>query len=124
MSDLTSNNRSSWIEVQSEIHEGGAECPIWFLVEGKDKAISSWEIFLATINPYLEKCENTEFTVSFQQIDGDKIIWWDALDDDDIRTGRPSTDIFKYPDCEKIGPHFITVFTTVKRYVVEHKLGT
>ncbi|OYV71183.1 MAG: hypothetical protein B7Z67_01105 [Acidiphilium sp. 21-60-14] len=121
MQELDNCDHKSWIEVQSEIQYCGDELPVWFLVSDKQKAIETWSIFLKTIKPYLDKFTETEFSTSFRQLAGDQIIWWDALDDDDIRKGTSADELCKYPDVDAVDPEFPTVFDTVKRYVAESK---
>jgi hypothetical protein len=123
MQELDNCDHKSWVEVQSEIQYFGDELPVWFLVSDKQKAIETWDTFIKIIKPYLEKFTDTEFSTSFRQLSGDKIIWWDALDDDDIRKGKLAAELCMYPDVGAIDPKFPTVFDTVKRYVAEHKIG-
>jgi hypothetical protein len=123
MRDLERQEHKAWIEVQSEIQDYGDEMPVWFLVASKEKAIETWDIFTKTIKPYIDKFLETEFSTSFRQLAGDQIIWWDALDDDDIRKGIKPDELCKYPDVDSIDREYPTVFDTVKRYVAEHKIG-
>lgn len=119
MRDLAKENRDTWIEVQSEIHDFGDELPVWFLVSGKEKAVETWAAFLRIVRPYLAKFQETEFTVSFKQLTGDRMIWWGMAQDDEIREERAASEVFSYQDEDAIGPNFTTVFDTVKRYLAE-----
>lgn len=119
MCDLARENRDTWIEVKSEVHYDGGELPVWFLVAGKEKAIETWEVFLRVVKPYLEKFQETEFTVSFQELAGDRMIWWGMAQDDEIREEKPASEVFSYQDADTIGPNYPAVFDTVKRYLAE-----
>ncbi len=119
MRDLASKNRETWIEVKSEIHYDGGELPVWFLVASKEKAVETWAVFLSVVKPYLAKFQETEFTVSFQELAGDRMIWWGMAQDDEIREEQAASEVFNYSSAEEIGPNYSAIFEAEKRYLAE-----
>lgn len=85
--ELNLINKETWIKLVSETHVFGKELHFWFLVESKERAEESFKKFVSTISEILPRFRETKIDASFSEINGDKQIIWDFVDDRELRTG-------------------------------------
>lgn len=84
-------NDGSWKKIASENNFDENEVYFWVLIEDAEKAKKSYDIIIDVLRNSLEKFPNTEFVLSFNQIDQDSKIIVESFQNKDLRTGRVPT---------------------------------
>jgi hypothetical protein len=87
MAEIYSINDPPWIEVQSELQKGGAECPIWILVAEERLIRPAFDILLKVTEPYRDAAYHTAFSFTIDEDAGEFIKHWDHIEDKELRSG-------------------------------------
>lgn len=77
-----------WREIGSELQRGGAELPIWVLVQSRDQIAPAFDLIRRTTAPFRADAPGTDVSLSFDQFEGGRLIHWNHVEPSEVRSGQ------------------------------------
>ncbi len=96
--ELETANRGAWVQLVSEIQYFGDELCIFVRISDGKNLARAYELIRSVLTRYMDAYTDTKFSVGFSEKRGEMEVRWDALDDDELRTGKLYQPLGSDPD--------------------------
>ena len=88
METLQPLGRGLWVEIQSQLQQGGLEMPLWVLVATREAIPPALEVILDVTRPFREAAGETAVSITFDEFRDGRLFHWNHLEPDEVRTGQ------------------------------------